>query len=441
MKNKFFNIIQHTCLLIFLNSAVFGANTELTVLYDYYRDTPSDINEHIPVLKTLAKECGSIAEIGTGSIAATWGLLMGLSESESPSPSFFEIQSRTPPLEKLYLTKYLALDNGIKYRYLETGDIHFELAESVDMLFIDGIHTYCHLTNQLQKLSPKVYKYIVMHDTSPPWGYANDTEYRGNYSEFPPHIDRTKKGLSQAVDDFLAKNPGWIIAERRMNNHGLTVLTRKEKATMADNPKIHVFIHVCTIAHWQEVLNRQLQRCQSSGLYDACSSISLGVLGNGDLSLIKERYPKVNVLFQDPDNSKYERPTLLCLHDTCVTNPDQAYVLYFHTKGISRVSPTVTDWTKLLEYFVIDRWKDCVEALKTHDVCGVNWQLGPQPHFSGNFWWTTSAYAANLPHDIGPRYLDPEMWLCQNFPHFKCFHLSNVDHYYTPYPESKYISK
>lgn len=429
-----------TLLLVFYISFIFGSpQEELTALYDFYRMTPSDIHEHIPVLKALAKECSSVVEIGTGSRISTWGLLMGLSENKAPSRSYIEVESKNPLLEKLYLTKRISLENGIRYKYLPTSDINFELEEPVEMLFIDGVHTYCHLTHQLQKLSPKVSKYIAMHDTSPPWGYKDDTDYNGDFSEFPPSIDRTKRGLSQAVEDFLAMNPGWILSERRMNNHGLTVIKRKDKVEMIADPEIHVFIHVCTKAHWQKVLNRQLKRMLTSGLYDACTSIMLGVLGEGDLKLIKETYPKVNVLFQDPDTSKYERPTLLSLHEKCLSNPEKAHVLYLHTKGISRISHTVTEWTKLLEYFVIDRWKDCTQALKTNDVCGVNWQLGPQPHFSGNFWWATSAYVAHLPHYIGPNYLDPEMWLCQNFPHFKCLHYSNVDHYYTSYPESRYI--
>ena len=102
-----------------------------------------------------------------------------------------------------------------------------DLEEPVEMLFIDGLHTYCHLTYQLMKFSPKVLKYIAMHDTSIPWGYVDDTDYQGDYSEYPPSFNRTKKGLSPAVDDFLANNPGWELQEKRFNNHGFTVLRRK----------------------------------------------------------------------------------------------------------------------------------------------------------------------------------------------------------------------
>ncbi len=207
------------------------------------------------------------------------------------------------------------------------------------------------------------------------------------------------------------------------------------------NPEIHVFIHVCTLNHWQAILERQLMRLKSSGLYDACTSISLGVLGKGDVAPYKNIYPKLQILFQNPDTALYERPTLLKLHELSVSNPAHATVLYLHTKGITRGanSEYIADWVNLMEYFVIDRWKDCILALQEHDVCGVNWRNVPLLHFSGNFWWATTRYAATLPAFISAGYYDPEMWIGLNFPNCKCFHESGVDHYYHLYPESKYV--
>ena len=95
-----------------------------------------------------------------------------------------------------------------------------------EMLFIDSLHTYCHLTYELEKFSPKISKVIAMHDTSEPWGDADDSDYRGDYSEYPLYIDRSKKGLWSAVEDFLERHPEWILQERLFNNHGFTILRR-----------------------------------------------------------------------------------------------------------------------------------------------------------------------------------------------------------------------
>lgn len=213
------------------------------------------------------------------------------------------------------------------------------------------------------------------------------------------------------------------------------------------NPEIHVFIHVCTLNQWQDILGRQLSRIKNSGLYEACQSISLGILGTEDITPFQELYPKLTILFQDSNPLLFERPTLIKLHEFCTLNPTNHVVLYIHTKGIkhfgnSIVCSNVNDWTQLMEYFNIDRWKDCVRALKNHDACGVNWNAGfYPPFFIGNFWWATSKYISTLPGQINDDYLAPELWIGSNFPTVKCFHQSNVNHYAEPYPESKYINQ
>ena len=50
---------------------------------------------------------------------------------------------------------------------------------------------------------------------------------------------------------------------------------------------------------------------------------------------------------------------------------------------------------------------------------GINVQGPPVAaawHYSGNYWWTTGAYFATLPPEIGPDYYDPEKYLFLNHP-------------------------
>jgi len=81
----------------------------------------------------------------------------------------------------------------------------------------------------------------------------------------------------------------------------------------------------------------------------------------------------------------------------------------------------------MLEYFVIDNWKDCVEYLNTYDCVGAEmnfvgptlWSNGgitkndPIPFFAGNFWWANSFYI----NTIRDRYimsdcrLEKERWI------------------------------
>jgi hypothetical protein len=113
-----------------------------------------------------------------------------------------------------------------------------------------------------------------------------------------------------------------------------------------------------------------------------------------------------------------------------------------HAKGVSRErfqNPNVTDWRRLMEHFVVERWHDCLAALDDHDVCGVNWRSEPAPHFSGNFWWARPRYLASLPLHIGPLRFDPERWLATNQPYVSCIYDSGVDHYLEPYPPTRYL--
>jgi hypothetical protein len=212
-------------IILFLacSTTVFGSKLALKHQYDYACQVPSDINEHVFTLRCLAKECSSVVEIGMRTMVSTWGILQGLSENPAPFRSYLGIDLALPPPGTLNLAKVLAETNGISFNFLQANDMHIEIG-STEMLFLDSLHTYCHLTYELEKFSPNVTQYIVMHDTS--WGNVDDPMYRGDYSEYPADYDRTKRGLWLAIVDFLRRHPEWTLYERRLNNYGLTVLKR-----------------------------------------------------------------------------------------------------------------------------------------------------------------------------------------------------------------------
>jgi hypothetical protein len=209
---------------IFLHGDESFAKSALTYQYELHAQQPSDIYEHLPVLRQLAKECSSVVEIGLRTIISTWGILQGLSENPSSTRSYLGIDIDAPPYQTLFLAKRLAETNGIEFDFWQANDMKIDI-EPVEMLFIDSLHTYCHLTYELEKFSPKVKKYIVMHDTSDPWG-SRDQPYLGDYSEYPPEYNRKSQGLWPAVEDFLQRHPEWTLHQRRLNNHGLTTLRR-----------------------------------------------------------------------------------------------------------------------------------------------------------------------------------------------------------------------
>jgi hypothetical protein len=207
--------------------AEYKPNNELETIYSQVCYKPCDINEHIPVLKKLSQECSSTVEIGIRGMVSTWGVLLGLSENESPNKFYLRIDLDPPPANTLAKAKELAELNGISFDFWQENDMYIEIPPT-ELLFIDSLHTYCHLTYELEKFSPNVSKYIVMHDTSAPWGNKNDSAYSGDYSEYPEWYNKTKQGLWPAVQDFLDSHPEWVLHERLFNNHGFTILKRVE---------------------------------------------------------------------------------------------------------------------------------------------------------------------------------------------------------------------
>ncbi|MFI5343427.1 MAG: hypothetical protein ACHQUC_04315 [Chlamydiales bacterium] len=185
----------------------------------------SDIYEHLPVLRDLAKQCSSVTEIGVRSMVSTWGILEGLVESSAIQRTYTGIDLVAPPVHIFLFAERLAQQNGIFFNFITANDMDIDI-EPCDFLFIDSLHTYCHLTYELEKFSDKVNNFIAMHDTSAPWGDKDDIEYYGNYSEYPPEYNRSKRGLWPAVVDFLERHPEWKLLERRLNCHGFTILER-----------------------------------------------------------------------------------------------------------------------------------------------------------------------------------------------------------------------
>lgn len=207
----------------------FDQPTDLKKIFGYYSKLPSkdcDIGEHLPKLAELASECTSVTEIGLGySLVSTWGILWGLKCNNSLVKSYLGVDISQPQSTSLNLAKEEALKQGISFRFLKEDDLKIEL-EPVEFLFIDSMHTYCHLMYELEHFSPLVQKYIALHDTSEPWGASDDSAYSGDYSEYPASYSREKKGLWPAVIDFLEGHPEWELQERYLNCHGFTVLKR-----------------------------------------------------------------------------------------------------------------------------------------------------------------------------------------------------------------------
>ena len=183
---------------------------------------------------------------------------------------------------------------------------------------------------------------------------------------------------------------------------------------------------------WHEVLADQLALLSTSGLWAA--------------SKVK--------LCMGTDLARGENTTLLKLWEWCQDHPSEK-VWYIHTKGVSRPGDeNARLWRKYMEYFVIERWRDCEAALPNYDACGVDWAYpgaswvleawGGETGFSGflgNIWWATSDCIARCKPDAlrgDNRHAAEFEFIGTSSPLVKCFHASRTNLYQNAYPPERY---
>jgi hypothetical protein len=156
-----------------------------------------------------------------------------------------------------------------------------------------------------------------------------------------------------------------------------------------------------TPSHWELLLYEQLDCIEGSGLQHH-SEVEICVSSNQEnykkLQENIKSYSFLKSFWFDTDieknKSHYEGTTLLKLYDECGSYDNVGYI---HSKGMTSLSKQVNRWRKVLEYGVIEKWEDNINALnKGYDVSGICWDLIGN-HYSGNFWWAKSSYIKTLP--------------------------------------------
>lgn len=204
--------------------------------------------------------------------------------------------------------------------------------------------------------------------------------------------------------------------------------------------KIIVFYHVYQYGPWEEVFNEQFGLISSSGLLEACDGLYLGI--NGD-QFGESMNPKIMVNINQ-NQDKEESDTLKALAFTAKSVPD-AKILYIHTKGVSNYNKKSNDWRKMMNYFCIENWKQCVDLLDEHDAVGCNYLNYPdndilRPHFSGNFWWANAEYINKLDSSYldHPNRFCREFWIGTAHGDLHEIHNSGVNHYEETYPRDRY---
>jgi hypothetical protein len=163
----------------------------------------SDINEHMPTLYKYAMQCKHITEMGVREVVSTWAFL-----NARPDTLISYDLYTSSNITSVYTA---ALEVNTNFIFIQNDVLQVDIDET-DLLFIDTLHQYKQLKQELKKHAPKVRKYIIMHDTTK---FASIDERTGEAG-----------GLWPAVEEFLTHNDDWQLIERYTNNNGLTIIGR-----------------------------------------------------------------------------------------------------------------------------------------------------------------------------------------------------------------------
>ncbi len=184
---------------------------ELQVLYDACVGHPSDINEHLPLLREYASKCEHVTEIGMrGARGSTVAFL-------AAQPAEFISWDLNPAAIVSQAVADLIPFAGRTQFQPRVGDSLKIHIEETDLLFIDSLHTAKQLRDELLRHGfnnervGKVRKYLAFHDTVT-FGRVGE--------------DGSEPGLRTAIRWFQKEQafPLWRLVVDAQNNNGLVVL-------------------------------------------------------------------------------------------------------------------------------------------------------------------------------------------------------------------------
>lgn len=171
---------------------------------------------------------------------------------------------------------------------------------------------------------------------------------------------------------------------------------------------IYVVLHCFTVNNWEVKFIEQLSRIKAAGLYDIAQQVYVFITDPS--GILEDRVKEILLTYPgtklDYSTVNYgEGFKALCKVDEIGKSTEDSKILYLHTKGVFNKyknfktleidelkAKGIDTWVEMLEYFLIDKWEECVNRLDDYDNVGVscnsNW-------WWGNFWWTTSKHLKN----------------------------------------------
>ena len=207
-----------------------------------------------------------------------------------------------------------------------------------------------------------------------------------------------------------------------LHNRTLDIVYRSKHEPTSELESINLIVyHIYCVGNYLEVVEQQLNRLKTSGLYDWCDKLEItcvnGLNEFNDVENLVKDLDKVVLNKFVANNYEYEGINKVWEY----SQQYKGKVFYFHTKGVSNIYNNHNDkqislrkkngiawWKEIMEYYLIDNSQDCIQKLDEYDQCGVTNVYG---WWCGNFWWSNLSYIkSNAKPDKGDRWYF-EAWL------------------------------
>jgi predicted O-methyltransferase YrrM len=172
--------------------------------FEFSTRKPSDINEHLPMLYFLASQCDHVTEFGVRTGESTLAFLHGLQGRRATLRSY-DIN------DQFGVFKTMLEHTAVKGRFAVCSTLAISQIEPTDLLFVDTLHRYDQVRQELAIHGDAARRWIVFHDTE----------------TFGAVGDDGGEGINRAIDEWLASRPEWRIVYRTHRNNGLTVIERE----------------------------------------------------------------------------------------------------------------------------------------------------------------------------------------------------------------------
>lgn len=231
-----------------------GADS-VSEVFDRASTVKRDLNQHLETIRDYARDAERVCEISNRIESAIAIVASGCKSLELHNT---ELSKGLPELVAMATAEVRDANSDeppliVEYDARPSREV--AVIKKCDVLFIDSVHTYSTLLEELHKYSGVVGRYIIMHDT----------DVHGKIGE------DGGPGLLNALREFMRLSPEWSVISHTNAQYGLTVIgcQKADKpampslVTMATNLTKTMVKHVSTGAKHvsDDVLEARLNRC------------------------------------------------------------------------------------------------------------------------------------------------------------------------------------